>query len=53
MSLGIWFWVIYVLSLLFGVWAPSQPNLVRWAWWPLFICTGILGWEVFGAAVHR
>lgn len=53
MTLGLLFWVIAVVAVVFGFYAPSQPNLVRWAFWPWVLCILILGWEVFGAAVHR
>jgi hypothetical protein len=53
MEIGLLFWVIYIISIVFGLWAGSQPPLARWAGWPMFICTGLLGWQVFGAAVHK
>jgi hypothetical protein len=54
MSIGIWFWVIMVIGLLFGLYtnraAPIpwvSNSLVLW------ILLALLGWAVFGAAVHR
>lgn len=59
MPLGILFWVIYVIALLFGLWsnyeapAPGQapwfkrsgPYLVLW------ILVGFLGWATFGPVI--
>ena len=55
MALSIWFWVLWVVSLAFGMWAdynPGQPwfrpggrNLMIWA------LLGILGYAVFGGLV--
>ncbi len=52
MSAGIWFWILYVISLL----------LTGWWWWPftadrgppliLFILIGLLGWGIFGAPIR-
>lgn len=53
MPLGILFWVIAVVAVVFGLWAPTQPTLARWASWPVFILVLILGWQVFGPVVHR
>lgn len=53
MTLGVFFWVIAVVAIVFGLWAPSQPNLARWSFWPWVVCILILGWQVFGAVVHR
>lgn len=52
MAAGLWFWLIYVICVLFGVWVdwPADRNyrplggkLV------LFVLLGLLGWAVFGA----
>jgi hypothetical protein len=56
MPLGILFWVIYIISLVFNMWAsqvPGQPFTYRqWGGSLLFyVLVGILGWKVFGAAV--
>lgn len=53
MPAGIWFWLIYVICVLFGVWAewPNDPNGFR----PfggrviVFVLLGLLGWGVFGS----
>jgi hypothetical protein len=56
MPLGILFWVVFVISLLFGVWsnyAPADPLWTRraGAYGVLWLLVGILGWAVFGAVV--
>lgn len=57
MSISLLFWVIMILAFLFNFWSS----------WPLtqtngkgfgvnvivFILLALLGWEVFGAAVHK
>lgn len=55
MGAGIWFWIIYVLSLLLGGgWYWRTPALQPWG--PIgliqFILIGLLGWGVFGAPIH-
>ncbi len=55
MSAGIWFWIIYVLCVLFGLWSdwPADRNMR-----PLggrlvvFILLGLLGWRVFGPPIQ-
>jgi len=57
MNLSLLFWVIYIISLIFGVWTnwPPEANKAK----PLglsliiFILIGLLGWQVFGPAVHK
>jgi hypothetical protein len=57
MSVGIWFWVIMVIGIIFWgfvTWRPvpgnpyyaSGPNLV------IFILIFLLGWGVFGPPIH-
>lgn len=54
MSAGIWFWIIYVISILFcGYWLwPFGTD--RWGWPSLviFVLIGLLGWGVFGAPIR-
>jgi len=52
MTAGIWFWILYVISLLF----------CGYSWWPfnqghapsllIYILIGLLGWGVFGAPIR-
>lgn len=54
MPAGLWFWLIYVICVLFGMWSewPSPPNT---NYRPLggrlvvFVLLGLLGWAVFGS----
>jgi hypothetical protein len=53
-SIGVVFWVIMIVGLLFGLYtnrtAPLpwvSNNLVLW------VLLALLGWAVFGAAIHR
>ena len=56
MPIGLLFWVLYIIAVLFGAWASyGQPN------WPrlfgghfvLWILVGMLGWHVFGPAIKQ
>ena len=58
MPIGLLFWVIYIIAILFCVWgnyAPGKPFAIRpfGSYFVSWILIGILGWEVFGAAVRR
>ncbi len=58
MPIGLLFWVIYIIALLFSLWGnytPGQPFSIRpfGSYLVSWILIGILGWEVFGAAVRR
>lgn len=58
MSAGIWFWLLWVITLIFGGWGmnPWRPAGVPWApfgaWLILFILIGLLGLHVFGSPVR-
>ncbi len=50
------FWVIYIITVLFGLWAnytPGQPFGIRpfGQFFVQMILIGLLGWAVFGAAI--
>lgn len=54
MSIGLLFWVIMIIGFLFGCYTNRESpklwvsnNLVLW------VLLALLGWAVFGAAVHR
>lgn len=56
MPIGILFWVLYVVCLIFGMfigYTPGQPYTYRnWGGsLMVFILIGILGWAVFGSVV--
>ena len=52
MSISLLFWIIYLIALLFSVWsswhARNLGNTV-----PIWILIGLLGWQVFGPAIHK
>jgi hypothetical protein len=55
MPLGILFWVLYLVSIVLGVWGSYAPN-TQWykgvsGYFVLWVLVGILGWSVFGPAV--
>ena len=57
MPLGILFWVVYVIAVLFGAWSnyeAGQPfPLKRYgAYFVLWLLVGVLGWSVFGPVVR-
>ena len=58
MSAGVWFWLLWVLTLIFGSWGmnPWRPSGAPWApfgsWVVLFILIGLLGLHVFGSPVR-
>jgi hypothetical protein len=54
MSIGLLFWIIMVVGLLFGIYTNRATALV-WASnsLVLWVLLALLGWAVFGAAIHR
>jgi hypothetical protein len=56
MTAGIWFWIIYVISLIFsgGWYWRNQATLAPFGPFSLlfFILIGLLGWGVFGAPIR-
>ena len=57
MPLGILFWVIYVVAIIFGLWSnynPAQPLWYRTAgaYAILWVLVGILGWHAFGPLIR-
>jgi membrane protein YdbS with pleckstrin-like domain len=58
MPLGILFWVVYVIAIVFGFWSNYEAAQPMWfrragAYLVLWLLVGVLGWEVFGPVVHR
>jgi hypothetical protein len=54
MTIGLLFWIIMIIGFLFGLYT-NRTTLPVWAGnslvqWVLF---ALLGWAVFGAAIHR
>jgi len=57
MPIGILFWVIYVVALLFGLWSGYEPAQPLWyrrtgAYLVLWLLVGILGYHAFGPVVR-
>ena len=60
MGANIWFWLIYVLVGIFGIFAqnPWRPASTNYPWAPfgswliLFILVGILGISVYGSPIR-
>ena len=57
MSAAIWFWLIYILSLLFGFWTeyvPGQPYPYPRGFRHLlfYVLVGILGYAQFGGPIR-
>lgn len=58
MTLNVLFWVLMIVWLVFGFWldyVPGQPYPFRRGAWTflVWILLAIIGWQVFGPAVHR
>jgi hypothetical protein len=53
MTLGLLFWVIAIISVLFGFWSSRTPAYASYTWGAPFVLILILGWQVFGPALHR
>ena len=56
MPLGILFWTIYVIAILFGVWSNYEAGQPLWvkragAYGVLWLLVGFLGWTVYGPVV--
>lgn len=57
MSFGLLFWVLMILSVLFGFVFRSQPTSFGWYgpygdWVLILILFGLLGWATFGPPLH-
>ena len=57
MGANIWFWLIYVLTLVFGIWGANPwspaPAWSTWGgWFILFLLVGILGLHAFGSPIR-
>ena len=51
MTLAIAFWVTFLVALILSSWSLRGPGLVSNI--AIFIMIGLLGWAVFGAAIHH
>jgi len=56
MSISLLFWILYLIALVFSLWTnwPANGPAFRPLGGPLlvFVLIGLLGWKVFGAAIH-
>ena len=60
MTIGLLFWVIMLILLLFGFWgARPAGGTGPWNWtsfgasFIVWILLALLGWQVFGPAIHK
>ena len=56
MPLGILFWVVYVIAILFGVWSNYEATNPVWfkragAYLVIWLLVGMLGWATFGPVI--
>lgn len=52
MSKGLLFWIIFILALLFGLWAHWGSWYVMGGSLIEYVLIGLLGWHCFGAPVQ-
>jgi hypothetical protein len=57
MPIGILFWTVYVIAIIFGLWSNYNPQQPLWyraagAYLVIWLLVGILGWSVFGPVVR-
>jgi hypothetical protein len=52
MSLGLAFWIVLLLALIFGIYTNWRTPAPSWGNVLLFILLLLLGWQVFGAPLH-
>ena len=52
MTIGLLFWIIFIVAAILGTWGwstPQSPAFSRWGGGLLiFVLLGLLGWKVFG-----
>jgi|HubBroStandDraft_4_1064222.scaffolds.fasta_scaffold00042_42 hypothetical protein len=52
MDLGLLFWILAIVCLVFGFWSSRNAQFAPYSWGVPFILILILGWKVFGPALH-
>ncbi len=56
MSMQLLFWVVMIISVLFSV-VPQSPERDKYkligSIWVILLLIGLLGWKVFGPAIHQ
>lgn len=53
MTIGLAFWILALICIVFGFWSSRTPAYATYSWSAPFILILILGWQVFGPALHR
>lgn len=56
MTMSMVFWVLFLVAFIFGGWTANtstpNPRIVLATDLITFVLLGLLGWRVFGAAIH-
>jgi hypothetical protein len=54
MSTAVWFWLLFVVSILFSGFGAFNPTnqYGRWSWVVIYVLLGLLGWRLFGQPVQ-
>ncbi len=52
MSLGLAFWILMLVWLVFGVWNTWPNHILMGGNLLLFVLIGLLGWHAFGPPIH-
>jgi hypothetical protein len=54
MSLGLMFWIIFLILIVFGVGLyAGYASVGHYSNWVELVLFGLLGWQVFGPPLHR
>lgn len=53
MPLSICFWVLMLIWFAWGEWEAGSNWKAHWPNVLLFLLLAVLGWQVFGPAIHR
>jgi hypothetical protein len=55
MNIGLLFWVLMILTVVFSLFTAPRPfNAISWGGSLLvFVLLALLGWRVFGPALHN
>jgi hypothetical protein len=55
MSIGLLFWVLFVIAIVFGAWGRTVNGQAYWAnynGWVFVVLLFLLGWRVFGFVIQ-
>jgi len=53
MSIGLLFWILYIVALIFTGWSNRATPALLGGSLVYFVLIGLLGWSEFGFAIHR